>query len=116
MTIPETPPRWLAWTDKATTRAATTLIAIIALLLSFGLLVRLQALVDCNTDANRADAKRTAAIAAATDGEREADLALIVGARPAGPSAEQLRAAAVAARQYTDRVRAANPPGAEGGC
>lgn len=116
MTIPETPPAWLGWTNKATTRAATTLIAIIALLMSGVIMARLQIYTDCIADGQRADARRTGAIAVATDAERAADAALIRGVVPGGPDASALRAEAVAARKVTDRVRAENPPPDDGGC
>ncbi len=60
---------------------------------------------DCLAEQNLATQRRAAAIAAATDAERKADMMLLLG----GPSSESLRAAAVKARVETDKVRAANP-------
>ncbi len=60
---------------------------------------------DCLAAQNLATQRRAAAIAAATDAERKADMVLLLG----GPGDEQLRAAAVKARVETDKVRAANP-------
>jgi len=86
------------------------MIAIVALVLSGLLLLRLQRYVDCVAEQQNADARRTAAIASATDAERRADAALVRGPEPGGPSGAELRRLDVAARESTDRVRAANPP------
>lgn len=106
----DSPPRWLRWANTSGARATTTVIAIVALLLSGWLLLRLQSYVDCVAEQQHADAKRTTAIAEATDRERAADRALIAGPVPGGPDAATLRAEAIDARQATDRVRADNPP------
>jgi hypothetical protein len=110
VTIPETPPKWLAWAGTPTMRAATTLVAMFALLVSAVLYWQLQQFTQCVADQQRADAARTVVISKATDAERRADAALVAGPQPGGPDARALRAADVAARQYTDSVRAANPP------
>lgn len=110
MTIPENPPRWLAWAGTPTMRAATTLVAMFALLVSAILFYELQSFTQCVADQQRADAARTAVIAKATDAERRADAALVAGPQPGGPDGTTLRRQDVAARQYTDAVRAANPP------
>lgn len=104
------PPAWLRWANTSGARATTTIIAIIALVMSGLLLLRLQHYVDCVADQQNADAKRTAAIAAATDRERRADAALVLGPTPGGPSGADLRRLDVEAREHTDSVRAANPP------
>lgn len=106
----DNPPKWLRWANTSGARATTTVIAIVALLISVVLLARLQGYIDCVAESQRRDAQRTAAIAAATDAERVADSALIEGPLPGGPDAQQLRANSYAARQVTDRVRAQNPP------
>lgn len=62
---------------------------------------RYMGLVDCLRAASLADQRRTAAIAAATDRERAADLALLRG--------EGTKQAAADARSNTDIVRAAYP-------
>lgn len=110
MTIPDQPPRWLAWAGTPSMRAATTLIALVALLVSGVLFWQQQVLTQCLADQQRADAVRTAVIAKATDAERRADAALVAGPVPGGPSGTELRRLDVAARQHTDDVRAANPP------
>lgn len=104
------PPAWLRWANTSAARAATTIIAIIALALSGMLLLRLQRYVDCVAEQQNADARRTSAIAEATDHERRADAALVIGPTPGGPSGAELRRLDVEARQHTDRVRADNPP------
>lgn len=104
------PPRWLRWANTSGARATTTVIAIVALLMSGMLLLRLQRYVDCVADQQNADAVRTAAISAATDLERRADAALVRGPLAGGPDKEELRRLDVEAREHTDRVRAANPP------
>lgn len=110
------PPHWLRWANTSAARATTTFIAIIALVLSAWLLLRQQQYLDCVADAQHASARRTSAISEATDRERAADLALIRGPLPGGPDVAQLRAAALAARQNTDRVRAENPPPSSDRC
>lgn len=110
MTIPEQPPHWLAWSGTPTMRAATTFVAMIALIISGILGARLILLTQCLADQQTADAKRTALIAVATDAERRADAALVAGPQPGGPDGEALRRQDVAARQHTDDVRSANPP------
>lgn len=102
----EVPPRGLKWTISPYGRALTVMIAVASLVVSMYVGYRYVGLVDCLRDSSLADKQRTAAISAATDAERAADLALIEGA---GGQAERLRNASVAARKNTDRVRAANP-------
>lgn len=116
MTIPDNPPRVLRWTTTATARGFTTILAIVALLIGIYANVEQINYVRCVGRHQAADAKRTAAIALATDVERSADRALLAGPQPGGPTVPQLRAADVAARAHTDQVRAENPPAAPGGC
>jgi hypothetical protein len=91
-------------------RAATTAISLFALLVSAVLYWQLQSFTQCLADQQRADAARTSIIAKATDAERRADAALVAGPQPGGPDGAALRRQDVAAREYTDAVRAANPP------
>jgi hypothetical protein len=91
-------------------RAVTTLVSMLALLVSAILFYQLQSFTQCLADQQRADAARTAVIAKATDAERRADAALVAGIQPGGPDGPTLRRQDVLARQYTDAVRAANPP------
>jgi len=106
----DNPPRWLRWANTSGARATTTVIAMIALLVSGYLFFRLNELVTCIAAQQRADAMRTSLIAAATDAERRADAALVAGPQPGGPDGRELRRLDVAAREHTDAVRAANPP------
>jgi len=110
VTIPEDPPRWLAWAGTPTMRALTTAVAMFALLVSAVLFYQLQSFTQCLADQQRADAARTAVISQATDAERRADAALVAGPQPGGPAGAELRRQDVAARQHTDEVRAAHPP------
>lgn len=110
------PPRWLRWANTSGARATTTIVAFVALILSGLLGLRQQGYINCVADQQARDAERTRAIAAATDIERSADAALVAGPTPGGPTAQQLRAADVAARQFTDRVREQNPPPAQHRC
>ena len=103
------PPQWLTWANTSGARAVTTIIAFVALVLSGFLAVRQQSYINCVAEQQQRDAERTRAISAATDVEREADRALLAGPTPGGPDAARLRAAAVAARAITDRVRQQNP-------
>lgn len=105
----DNPPRWLAWANTSGARASTTIVAFIALILSALLGLRQQSYITCVAEQQALDAERTRAIAAATDIERQADAALVAGPSP-GVTVEQLRAADVAARAFTDRVREQNPP------
>lgn len=102
----EVPPRGLRWTITPYGRALTIMIAVVSLVVSMYVGYRYVGLVDCLRDSSLADKQRTAAISAATDAERAADLALIEGSAADG---RQLRENSVAARKNTDRVRAANP-------
>lgn len=102
-------PRGFRWADQPIGRAIMVVMAIISLGLSLFVGYQYVDLIDCLKDQARADAVRTKAIADATDQERAADLALITGPRPGGPTAAELRAVSVEARKHTDRVRAANP-------
>jgi hypothetical protein len=106
----DNPPRGLKWANTAAARSITTIIAIIALVLSFIVLYRLQNYISCVADQQSLSDARTRAISAATDAERAADSALVAGERPGGPTVEQLRHASVAARNVTDLVRRQNPP------
>lgn len=101
--LPRQPPRGLRWTATAAARGITTLLALATLAMAIFLGVRQQLYISCVGDQQRADAARTAAISAATDAERAADQRLL-----ADPDAERV-AAALAARQHTDRVRAEHP-------
>lgn len=105
-------PRGFRWADQPIGRAIVTVFAIVSLTLSLYVGYRYVGLIDCLRDRAVADGVRTKQIADATDVERRADLALLQGSGTpgdGGPSREELLAAAVAARQHTDRVRAANP-------
>lgn len=116
MTIPENPPKGLRWTATATARGFTTLLAVIALLVGVWANVQQVSYVHCVGASQQADAKRTAAIADATDVERRADRALLAGPQPSSPTIIELRDADTAARAHTDAVRAANPPEPPGRC
>jgi hypothetical protein len=104
------PPGWLSWANTAGARATTTIVAVVALGLSALLGIRQQSYINCVAEQQAASDDRTRAIAAATDMERAADAALVAGPAAAGRTVEQLRAADVAARAFTDRVREQNPP------
>lgn len=78
-------------------------LAIAALLLSLYVGYRYVALIDCLATQGAAGAKRTQAVAAATDAERIAELRLLQN-----PTAET-RAATVTAYEVTAKIRAANP-------
>jgi hypothetical protein len=112
-------PRGFRWADAPLGRAIMTVFAIVSLLLSLYVGYRYVGLIDCLRDRAVADGVRTKRIADATDLERRADLALLSSpGRPVGTSRAELLARAVAARQHTDRVRAANPApaGIEAAC
>jgi hypothetical protein len=106
----DNPPRALRWANTAGARATTTIVALIALLVSGLLLYQFKSYVGCVAEQGNDDARRTAAIATATDAERRADAALVAGPVPGGPSGSELRRADIDARAHTDAVRAANPP------
>lgn len=106
----DNPPGWLRWANTSGARAITTIIAFVALMLSGLLAVRQQSYITCIADQQSLSDARTRILAAATDVERAADTDLIAGPRPGGPTAEQLRAASIAARAVTDLVRKNNPP------
>lgn len=110
------PPRGLRWSDTYTARLVGQLLAVISLIVSAWVGWQYVGYVDCLRTADAADQRRTSAIAAATDAERAADLALVTGPGAGTLTAEQLRAADIAARQHTDRVRAANPAPPPSGC
>lgn len=112
----DNPPKWLRWANTSGARATTTVVAIFALGLSVLFGVRLQLYVNCVGEQQNADARRTTAIAEATDAERRADAALVLGPTPGGPTGAELRRLDVEAREHTDRVRADNPPPAERQC
>lgn len=104
------PPRWLRWVDTPGARSVTTLVAMIALVSSALLGFRQQAYIDCIAEEQAKSAERARILAAATDAERAADRDLIEGPTLTGRRLDELRSTAVAARQVTDRARAANPP------
>jgi hypothetical protein len=91
-----------------------TAMAVISLALSAFVGWQYVGLIDCLRDRATADEVRTKAIADATDRERAADLALLTGVRPGGPTVHELREADVAARRHTDEVRRLNPAPAAG--
>jgi len=84
--------------------------AVASLLLSGFVTWKQYALVGCLAERDQQVRQRTSAIAAATDAERIADLALLRDGNP------QTRAAAISARKNTDEVRAANPAPAVDRC
>jgi len=102
-------PPGFRWADQPIGRAIVTVLAILSLFLSMLVGYRYVGLIDCLRDRATADEIRTKAISDATDRERAADLALLAGPTPGGPSGPELRAADVEARKNTDRVRAAHP-------
>jgi hypothetical protein len=109
-------PRGFRWADQPVGRAIVTVLAILSLVLSLFVGYRYVGLIDCLQDRAVADGERTKRIADATDVERRADLALLMGVPdevtdPAARRAagKMLLAAAVEARRATDRVRAENP-------
>lgn len=104
--LPRNAPRGFRWADAPLGRAAVVVLSVIALSLSIFVGYRYVGLIDCLRARDAADAKRTEAIAVATDVERAADRALLTG----GPNPSALRRAALDARAHTDTVRAANPP------
>jgi hypothetical protein len=109
-------PRGFRWADQPIGRAIVTAFAILSLSLSLYVGYQYVDLIDCLKGRAVADGVRTKAIADATDGERAADLALLMGVpssitdpderRAAG---EALRRATIEARQHTDEVRRQNP-------
>lgn len=101
----ETPPRGLEWTIAPFGRVLALSLALVSLGVSLYVGYRYTGLVDCLSAQALANQQRTAAIAAATDAERDADLALLRG----GLSPENLQREAISAREYTDKVRAAHP-------
>lgn len=103
---PNTPaPPGLRWLAGSFGRVLVALLAVASLVTSMYVGYRYTGLVNCLQERDLADQRRTAAIAAATDRERQADLALIRGQ---GDNAE-LRRAALTAREATDRTRAEHP-------
>lgn len=101
--LPRQPPRGFRWTATAAARGITTLLAIATLGMAIFLGIRQQLYVSCVAEQQRIEAARTEAISDATDAERAADRELL-----ADPTPER-RAAALAAREHTDRVRAEHP-------
>lgn len=89
-------------------RGVTTIIALFSLLAAVVIGIRQQLYISCVGQTQVAAAQRTADIAKATDVERRAQRALIANTDHEKTAA--LRAAALAAYDATDRVRAANPP------
>lgn len=110
------PPRGLGWTIAPIGRLLSFALAVVALVVSMYVGYRYIGLVDCLSDRDLADQRRTSAIARATDAERRADLDLIRGGALAPPERERLRALAVSARENTDRVRAEYPAPAVESC
>lgn len=102
-------PRGFRWADQPIGRAIVTVLAILSLVLSLVVGYQYVGLINCLQARAVADGERTKRIADATDVERRADLALLMGVKPGGPSRAELLAAAVQARQHTDAVRAQNP-------
>lgn len=103
-------PRGFRWADAPIGRAIVTVLSVVSLGLSLFVGYQYVDLINCLSDRDRADAVRTRAIADATDGERKADLALLMGPQNGGTrTAADLRELSVRARQHTDAVRAANP-------
>lgn len=103
MTVDTPPPRWLSWLDSSFIRGMTTVIAAFTLALSLYGGYRYTQLTECLNKQDISDQRRTAAIAGATDAERAADLRLLKA-----PS-DEARREALAAREYTDKIRAAHP-------
>lgn len=101
----EVPPRGLEWTLAPIGRILALTLATVSLLVSLYVGYRYTGLVDCLSDQALTAQQRTSALAAATDAEREADLALLRG----GLDDPTLQQRAVTAREMTDRVRAAHP-------
>jgi hypothetical protein len=101
------PPRGLAWVVGPFGRLLSFTLAVAALAVSMYVGYRYVGLVDCLSERDAADQRRTAAIARATDAERAADLALLRGAGTSDVAA--LRVAATAARENTDAIRRAYP-------
>lgn len=99
------PPRGLRWADAWPARITVIILAAVCLITTSYLVYRYTSLTRCLSDRDTEDQRRTVAIAVATDAERRADLALIRG----GPDPHALRAAAIAAREHTDQVRADHP-------
>lgn len=99
------PPRGLGWADAWPARVAVIALAVVSLAVSIYVGYRYVQLVNCLSDRDAADQRRTAVVAAATDVRDRADLQLLRG----GPDPHALVRAAVAAREHLDRVRAANP-------
>jgi hypothetical protein len=105
-------PRGFRWTDTPAARAVLAVLIVVSLGLSIYASVRYVGLVNCLNARDVADAKRTRAIAIATDHERVADRELLMG--HGDPAV--LRQQALEARDATDRVRAANPPPDRASC
>lgn len=103
------PPPGLAWAGTDAARLVAILLAVVSIVVSLYVGYRYVGLVDCLRATAAADQRRTAAIAEATDAERAADLTLLAGTVPGGPNGAELRRVDIAAREHTDRVRAANP-------
>jgi hypothetical protein len=103
------PPQWLRWANTSTARAVTTIMAMIALVLSVYFGFQQQAYSKCVAEQQEKDADRTRAISAATDAERRAERALLQGS-PTAAGLKELRDRVTAARAVTDRVRESNPP------
>jgi hypothetical protein len=107
---PSTPaPRGLKWLGRTPGVIVAYVLTAISLALSIYVFTLYQNLADCTAEQQQRDQRRTAALAPFTDAERAADRALLVGPTPAGPDYKTLREIDLAARDATDRARAANP-------
>ena len=102
-------PRGFRWADAPIGRAIVTVLAVLSLFLAMLVGYRYVGLIDCLRDRATADEVRTKAISDATDLERAADLSVLAGPVPGGPTGPQLREAAVQARRHTDLIRRQNP-------
>lgn len=101
----ETPPKGLGWAATSVARTLALSLAIVSLMISGYTGWRYLGLVDCLAEQALTGQQRTSALASATDAERAADMRLLQG----GGDVENLRRDAIAARLYTDKVRAAHP-------
>lgn len=99
----ETPPRGLEWTIAPFGRVLALSLALVSLGLSIFFGFKQNQLIDCLAAQDLADQRRTSAIASATDAERVADLENLLKATA------ETKQDLIAARRYSDRVRAANP-------
>lgn len=96
-------------------RQSVNLFAVLGLILAITVGVRSQAYIGCVGRAQAADAQRTAAIATATDAERQAQRKLIADIGTPG-DLDAIRAQTLAAYDHTDAVRRAYPATAPEPC